>query len=72
MAIKNNTFWEPLNPTKDTYLKYIISRARDVLNQVDGSIAAKDDMYCFEAVELMTEALEKIEKIATDGAETDI
>ncbi len=72
MEMKNNTFGESLNPTKNTYLKYITQRARDVLNRVDGSIVTKDDMYCFEAVELMTEALEKIEKIAADAVEIDI
>ena len=72
MEMKYNTFGEPLNPTKNTYLKYITQRARDVLNRVDGSIVAKDDMYCLEAVELFTEALEKIEKIAVDAVEIDI
>jgi hypothetical protein len=66
-----NTFEEPLNPTKNTYLKYITERARDVLDRVDGAIVAKDDMYCFEAVELLTEALEKIEKFAADAVEID-
>lgn len=72
MENERNTPGEQLNPTKDTNLKYIEQRARDVLDQVDGSIVAKDDMYCFEAVELMTEALEKIEKIAADAVEIDI
>ena len=72
MEMKNNTFGEPLNPTKNTQLNYITQRARDVLDRVDGSIVAKDDMYCFEAVELFTEALEKIEKIAADAVEIDI
>ena len=72
MEMDNNTFGEPLNPTKNTYLKYITQRSRDVLDKVDGSIVAKDDMYCFEAVELLTEALEKIEKIAADAVEIDI
>ena len=67
-----NTFGEQPNPTKNTHLKYIKVRARDVLDRVDGSIVAKDDMYCFEAVELLTEALEKIEKIAADAVEIDI
>lgn len=49
-----NTFGEPLNPTKNTYLKYIAERARDVLDKIDGSIVTRDDMYCFEAVELCT------------------
>ena len=72
MEMDNNTFGEQLNPTKNTYLKYITQRARDVLDKVDGSIVTKDDMYCFEAVELLTEALEKIEKIAADAVEIDI
>ena len=72
MEMDNNTFGEPLNPTKNTHLKYIGQRARDVLDRVDGSIVIKDDMYCFEAVELLTEALEKIEKIAADAVEIDI
>ena len=72
MENKLNTFGEPLNPTKNTHLNYIKQRARDVLDRVDGSIVAKDDMYCFEAVELLTEALERIEKIADDAAEIDI
>lgn len=72
MEMDNNTFGEPLHPTKNTYLKYIGQRARDVLDRVDGSIVTKDDMYCFEAVELLTEALEKIEKIADDAFELDI
>lgn len=67
MANELITFGEPVNPTKNTNLKYITQRARDVLDRVDGSIVAKDDMYCFEAVELLTEALEKIEKIADDA-----
>lgn len=67
-----NTFGERLNPTKNTQLNYITQRARDVLDRVDGSIVAKDDMYCFEAVELLTEALEKIEKIAADAVDIDI
>ena len=72
MEMDNNTFGEPLNPTKNMNLKYIEQRARDVLDRVDPSIVAKDDMYCFEAVELMTEALEKIEKIAADAVKIDI
>ncbi len=72
MKNERNTFGEQLNPTKNTHLNYIQQRARDVLDRVDGSIVAKDDMYCFEAVELLTEALEKIEKIAADAAEIDI
>lgn len=72
MEMDNNTFGEPLNPTKNTHLNYIAQRARDVLDRVDGSIVTKDDMYCFEAVELLTEALEKIEKIAADAVEIDI
>ena len=72
MENKLNTFGERLNPTKNTYLMYITQRSRDVLDRVDGSIVAKDDMYCFEAVELLTEALEKIEKIAADAVEIDI
>ena len=72
MENERNTFGEPLNPTKNTHLKYITQRARDVLDKVDGSIVARDYMYCFEAVELMTEALEKIEKIAADAVEIDI
>ena len=67
-----NTFGERLHPTKNTHLMYITHRARDVLDRVDGSIVTKDDMYCFEAVELLTEALEKIEKIAADAVEIDI
>lgn len=72
MEMKYDTFGEPLNPTKNTYLKYIGQRARGVLDRVDGSIVIKDDMYCFEAVELLTEALEKIEKFAADAADIDI
>ena len=72
MEMDNNTFGETLNPTKNTHLKYIEQRARDVLNRVDGAIVTKDDMYCFEAVELLTEALEKIEKIAADAVEIDL
>ncbi|RLD19787.1 MAG: hypothetical protein DRI69_07615 [Bacteroidetes bacterium] len=71
MENERNMSGKPLNPTKNTYLKYIEQRARDVLNRVDGSIVAKDDMYCFEAVELFTEALEKIEKFAADAAPLD-
>lgn len=72
MEMKNNTFGEQLNPTKNTHLKYIGQRARDVLDKIDGKIVARDDMYCFEAVELLTEALEKIEKIAADAVKIDI
>lgn len=72
MENEQNTFGEPINPTKNTNLRYITQRARDVLDRVDGSIVAKDDMYCFEAVELLTEALEKIEKIAADALKIDI
>ena len=72
MENEYNTFGEPLNPTKNTYLKYIMTRARDVLDKIDGTIVARDDMYCFEAVELMTEALEKIEKMSADAVEIDI
>ena len=72
MEMDNNTFGETLNPTKNTYLKYIKQRSRDVLDRVDGSIVTRDDMYCFEAVELLTEALEKIEKIAADAVDIDI
>jgi hypothetical protein len=72
MENERNTFGEPLNPTKNTQLKYITQRARDVLDRVDGSIVTRDDMYCFEAVELLTEALEKIEKIAVDAVEIDV
>ena len=72
MEMDNNTFGEPLNPTKNTNLKYIEQRARDVLDRVDPSIVAKDDMYCFEAVELMTGARGKVEKIAADAVKIDI
>lgn len=72
MKNEHITFGKQSTPTKNTYLKYITKRARDVLDQVDGSIVARDDMYCFEVVELMTEALEKIEKIAADAVEIDI
>jgi hypothetical protein len=71
MENKRNTFGEPLNQTKNTRLKYIACRARDVLDKIDGKIVARDDMYCFEAVELMTDALERIEKIAEDAVEID-
>jgi len=72
MECKNNTFGEPLNPTKNTYLKYIASRARDALDRIDGKIVARDDVYCLEAAELLTDALEKIEKIAEDAGKIDI
>ena len=72
MEIEQINVVEPLTPTKNTYLRYITQRARDVLDRVDGAIVAKDDMYCFEAVELLTEALEKIEKFADDAVEIDV
>ncbi len=72
MENENYTFGEPLNPTKNTNLKYIEQRARDALNTVDATIATNDTNYCLEAVELMTEALERIEKIAADALNIDI
>jgi len=72
MHNKRNTFGESINPTKNTNLKYIVGRARDVLDTTDGTIATNDTTYCLEAVELLTEALEKIEKIAADAIEMDI
>jgi regulator of RNase E activity RraB len=72
MENKRNTFGEPINPTKNTNLKYIVERARDVLDITDGTIATNDTKYCLEAVELLTEALEKIEKIAVDAIKMDI
>lgn len=72
MEMDNNTSGEPLNPTKNTHLKYIKQRARDVLNKVDPTVATRDDMYCLDALELLVDALEKIEKIAADAVEIDI
>ncbi len=72
MENERNTFGEPINPTKNTNLKYIEQRARDALNTVDATIATNDTNYCLEAVELMTEALERIEKIAADALKIDI
>ena len=72
MENERNTFGEPINPTKNTNLKYIEQRARDALNTVDATIATNDTNYCLEAVELMTEALERIERIAADALNIDI
>ena len=72
MENERKTFGEPLNPTKNTHLKYIEQRARDVLDKVDPTVATRDDMYCLDALELLTEALEKIEKIAADAVDIDI
>ena len=72
MENERNTFGEPLNPTKNTCLKYISQRSRDVLDKVDPTVATRDDMYCLDALELLADALEKIEKIATDAIEIDI
>lgn len=72
MENKRNSLGEPINPAKNTNLKYIEQRARDALNTVDATIATNDTNYCLEAVELMTEALERIEKIAADALEIDI
>ena len=72
MENERNTFGEPLNPTKNTCLKYIEQRSRDALDTVNATIATNDTNYCIEAVEVLTEALEKIEKFAADGFEIDI
>ena len=72
MENERNTFGEPLNPTKNTCLKYIEQRSRDALNTVNPAIATNDTTYCVESVEVLTEALEKIEKIAVDAVKIDI
>ena len=72
MENERTMFGTNLNPTKNTHLNYIKQRARDVLNKVDPTVATRDDMYCLDALELLVDALEKIEKIAADAVEIDI